>query len=153
WYGIDAFFLDQVSGAPDQVGHYADLARRARALGARLVAFNHGTHPAPAYADHADLLGTFEGPWRSYVDLAVPDWVRSWSPERFFHLVYSVPLARHWDAYALAARRGAGCAFVTDHGGANPWDYLPEGLFDALRHSGQHRSTARQNGLSRLHPQ
>jgi hypothetical protein len=29
-------------------------------------------------------------------------------------------------------RSGAGGAFVTDHGGANPWDYLPNGIFEAL---------------------
>ena len=42
----------------------------------RTVVFNHGVHPDPGYAEHADLLGTFEGPWSAYRKLEVPDWAR-----------------------------------------------------------------------------
>ena len=94
-------------------------------MGAHLVAFNHGAHPVEAYADHADLLGTFEGPWSAYLELAVPRWVRSRPAEQFFHLVHSLPGANFGDALWLAARRNAGCVYLTDRGGANPWDCLP----------------------------
>ena len=96
--------------AAEDVGHYADLAGRARDTGARLVAFNHGAHPVEAYADHADLLGTFEGPWTAYLELAVPRWVRSRPAGQFFHLLHSVPVASFGDAAWLAARRNAGAA-------------------------------------------
>ncbi len=66
-----------------------------RDAGARLVVFNHGAHPVEAYADHADLLGTFEGSWSSYVELGVPRWVRSRPAGQFFHLLHSVP-RRPW---------------------------------------------------------
>ena len=61
----------------NNVGHYGGLAHGAREMRAHVVAFNHGTHPVEAYAEHADLLGTFEGPWRVYLDLAVPRWTRT----------------------------------------------------------------------------
>ncbi len=125
WYQVDGVFYDRASAAAEHLGRYADLARRARDLGARLVALNHGAHPIEAYAEHADLLGTFEGPWASYLELAVPRWVRSHSPGRFFHLVHSVPAASFGDAGRLAIRRNAGCAYITDRGGANPWDRVP----------------------------
>ncbi len=132
WYGVDAVFLDQVSSGWNHLDHYADLAGRVRAAGARLLAFNHGTYPVQEYSKLAELLGTFEGPWRSYMAARIPDWVRMWPAERFFHLVYSVPAARHGDVYGLVARRGADGAYVTERGGANPWDYLPDALFDCL---------------------
>ena len=127
WYQVAGVFFDRVAVAAEQVGHYAGLTARARELGARVVAFNHGAHPVEAYAEHADLLGTFEGPWRAYPDLAVPRWTRSRPASLFFHLVHSVPRKSFEDAYWLAARRNAGCAYVTDHSGANPWEGLPSG--------------------------
>jgi hypothetical protein len=127
WYQVDGVFFDRAAIAAEQVSHYADLARQARDSGARLVALNHGAHPVEPYADHADLLGTFEGPWSAYLDLAVPRWVRSWPAGQFFHLVHAVPTASFADALWLAAYRHAGCAYVTDRGGINPWDGLPTG--------------------------
>jgi len=130
WYSVSGVFFDRVSGTADCLDHYAYLTSRARETGADLVAFNHGTHPVEAYAEHGDLLGTFEGTWRDYVDVSVPRWTRSWPAEQFFHLVYSVPLPSFGDAFLLATRRRAGCVYVTDHGGDNPWDRLPDGEFD-----------------------
>ncbi len=127
WYKVAGVFFDRAAAGPEQAGCYAGLARRARQLGARVVAFNHGTHPAEAYAEHADLLGTFEGSWRAYLDLTVPRWARSRPAGQFYHLPHSVPPGSFLDAYWLAARRNAGGVYVTDHGGANPWDRLPAG--------------------------
>ncbi|HEY6786526.1 MAG TPA: spherulation-specific family 4 protein [Trebonia sp.] len=127
WYQVDGVFFDRAATSPEMVSYYASLAGRARDAGARLIALNHGAHPVEAYADHADLLGTFEGPWSSYVELGVPRWVRSHPASQFFHLLHSVPTAVRADAWWLAARRHAGCAYVTDRGGENPWDGLPAG--------------------------
>jgi hypothetical protein len=127
WYDVQDVFFDQVSTTPQHVGHYAALADRARQRGATLVAFNHGAHPVEAYAQHADLLGTFEGPWRAYVDAAVPRWVRARPAHQFFHLVHSAPRAYLGDAFGLARKRNAVGAYVTDRAGDNPWDRLPDG--------------------------
>lgn len=130
WYGVVGVFFDRVTVAAEDIDYYAVLTRRARELGAHVVAFNHGAHPIEAYAEIADLLGTFEGPWRNYVDMVVPRWTRSRSAGQFFHLVYSVPLQSFDAAYLLAARRRAGSVYITDHGGDNPWDRLPRGEFN-----------------------
>jgi Spherulation-specific family 4 len=129
WYKVVGVFFDRAAAAAEHVGYYAGLGRRARQLGAQVVALNHGTHPDEAYADHADLLGTFEGPWGTYLDLAVPRWARSRPARQFYHLPHSVPPASFGDAFWLAARRNAGCVYVTNHGGANPWGQLPAGQF------------------------
>jgi len=92
-----------------------------------MVLFNHGAHPLEAYAEHANLLGTFEGPWRAYLQLAVPRWTRSRPAGSFYHVVYSVPRENFDHAFLLAIRRRAGCVYITDRGGANPYDCLPAG--------------------------
>jgi hypothetical protein len=130
WYGVSGVFFDRVTAAADGLDHYADLTFRAREIGASLVAYNHGAYPVEAYAEHGDLLGTFEGPWRAYVDFTVPRWARARPAGQFFHLVYSVPPGSFGDAFLLAARRRAGSVYVTDHGGENPWDRLPTGELD-----------------------
>jgi hypothetical protein len=129
WYEVTGVFFDRAAVASDEVSRYSDLTLQARKMGAHVVAFNHGAHPIEAYAEHADLLGTFEGPWRAYLELAVPRWTRSRLAGQFFHLLHSVPTESFSDAFWLAARRNAGCAYVTDRGGANPWDGLPAAEF------------------------
>jgi len=69
WYKVAGVFFDRAAPDAEHVRYYAGLAHRARQLGAQVVALNHGAHPVEAYAEHADLLGTFEGPWRAYLDL------------------------------------------------------------------------------------
>lgn len=125
WFGVTGVFLDRVAGNAQLLGHYADLARRSRELGAGTVVFNHGAHPLEAYAEHADLLGTFEGPWQSYLQLPMPRWTRSWPAGTFCHVVHSVPAEHAADAFLLAVRRRAGCVYITDSSGGNPYDRLP----------------------------
>jgi Spherulation-specific family 4 len=125
WYGTEGVLFDRVSAGPEDLRHYAGLARRARKLGAGTVVFNHGVHPYPGYARHADVLGTFEGPWSVYLEQAMPQWTRSWPADRFYHVVYSVPRPQLANALLLAARRRAACVYVTDRGGGNPYDRLP----------------------------
>jgi Spherulation-specific family 4 len=132
WYRVTGVFFDRAAAAVEQVGYYAGLAYQARQMGAQLVALNHGTHPAEEYAEHADLLGTFEGPWPVYVDLAVPRWARSRPASQFYHLAHSVPPESFRDAHWLAARRNVGCVYVTDNDGDNPWDRLPAGGLSPL---------------------
>lgn len=130
WYGIDGVCFDRVSVSADHLGHFRRLAEEARKLGAGVVMFNHGAHPIAPYAELADVLGTFEGPWRHYVDLAIPRWTRSLPPERFCHVIYDVPSARSADVALLASRRRVGATFITDRGGGNPYCALPSDWLD-----------------------
>jgi Spherulation-specific family 4 len=125
WFRVDAVFFDRVCTGAAEVAHYAELTRSVRMLGAREVVFNHGAYPIKAYSEHAELLGTFEGPWSSYVELGMPRWPRTVAADRFLHLVYAVPEELTEDAVDLITRRNAGAALVSDHSGANPWGRLP----------------------------
>ncbi|WP_228982910.1 spherulation-specific family 4 protein [Streptomyces sp. DH12] len=115
WYGADGAFLDQTAADPALLPHYRRLSVAARAAGATTLVLNHGTPPDPAYADLADLLVTFEGPWETYRadgrDRPVAD--------HHCHLVYAAPP----DARLTAP---VGCAVPGD--GAHPWGTLPHAL-------------------------
>jgi hypothetical protein len=125
WYDVAGVCFDRVSVSAEHLGYYAALSRHAKDMGAHVVMFNHGAHPLEAYAEHADVLGTFEGPWRAYLQLAVPRWTRTRPADQFYHVVYSVPPEHHDHAFLLAVRRRAGCAYITDRSGVNPYDCLP----------------------------
>ncbi|MET7621674.1 spherulation-specific family 4 protein [Streptomyces sp. NPDC005408] len=119
WYGTDGAFLDQASADPEALPYYRRLAVAARAAGAETLVLNHGVHPDPAYAELADLLVTFEGPWDSYRGLAVPLWTAAHPPERFCHLVYAAP---------PEARASAAVHCLVPGAGAHPWGTLPHAL-------------------------
>lgn len=126
WYGVRGMCLDQVAAGEEHLGYYAGLADGVRAMGAEVVLFNHGVHPAPGYARHADLLGTFEGTWLAYQRLQLPHWIERFPPSKFYHVVHSVPVTSIPAAWRLASRRRAGAAYVTERGGGNPYDGLPQ---------------------------
>jgi hypothetical protein len=124
WYGVDGAFLDQAAAAPGPLPHYRRLTIAARAAGARTLVLNHGVHPHPGYAELADLLVTFEGPWDVYRQTEpAPPWTAGLPAERFCHLVYAVPPGA--PAAALARERRAGVHCAVPGTGAHPWGTLP----------------------------
>jgi hypothetical protein len=125
WYEVSGVCLDRAASSAASLAYYAALSARVREMGARVVFFNHGVHPDEGYARHADLLGTFEGPWQAYLRLKVPRWTAAWPAEKFYHVVYSVPPGRLGQAGRLAVRRHAAAAYFTERGGDNPYDRLP----------------------------
>lgn len=86
WYRVDGIFLDEASGAAEQLTHYRALAEHVRAAGRRLVVLNPGVVPDRGYFDIADVVVTFEGPYTAYAP--PPEWVRALPPDRIATLVY-----------------------------------------------------------------
>lgn len=125
WYQVTGVCFDRTAAHARDLGYYAEAAGQARAMGVREVMFNHGTHPAPAYAEHADVIGTFEGPWSAYADLEVPAWTAAIPRRKLYHVVHSTPQEYIDDAFHLAERNRAGCVYITDRSGGNPYDGLP----------------------------
>jgi hypothetical protein len=125
WYDVSGVCLDRVAGAEGKLAYYGALSTRVRMMGAEIIFFNHGVYPNEAYAKHADLLGTFEGPWHAYLRLTVPRWTTAWPTGKFYHVVYSVPPGRFGEAAQLAMRRRAAAIYLTERGGSNPYDRLP----------------------------
>ncbi|KUH40132.1 MULTISPECIES: spherulation-specific family 4 protein [Streptomyces] len=136
WYRVDGFFLDR---CPTE---RADLpaARRLTATlesvldrpdGCHLV-LGHGRHPYPGYAEIADQLVTFSGPWTEYRWSQVAEWTADHPPERFAHFVHGVPRTHLDEAVRIARWQGAGTIFFTDRTGqTDPFAALP-GYWDEI---------------------
>lgn len=125
WYDVDGVFYDRAATEALLLPRYRRLALVSRALGARTVVLNPGTHPDPGYAEVADLLVTFEGSWEAYRTARVPDWTADHLPSRFCHLVYGVPQERAGLVARTAGRRGAAVHCAVPGKGENPWQTAP----------------------------
>jgi hypothetical protein len=124
WYGLRGGFLDQVPTGREHLAHYRRIITAARRMGMDVMALNPGVTPDPEYADLADMVITFEGPWIAYGDHVVADWTRRHPPERFGHLVHSTPHDQLASVRDGARERHAGAVYATELTGANPWGSL-----------------------------
>ncbi|SEF83921.1 Spherulation-specific family 4 [Actinacidiphila yanglinensis] len=138
WYRVDGFYLDR---APTLRAETAECRRTAATLRALLpdggrVVLAPGAHPYPGYAEFADQLVVFAGPWTRYRWSEVPQWTAAYPPGLFAHLVHGLP-ATHLDAALRIARwQGAGTVYMTDRtdrDGADPWAGLAGYWSEAVR--------------------
>jgi hypothetical protein len=138
WYQVDGFYLDR---APTLRAEAAECRRTVATLRALLppdgtVVLAPGAHPYPGYAEFADQLVTFIGPWTRYRWSEVPQWTAAYPPSLFAHLVHGLP-ATHLDAALRIARwQGVGTVCVTDRtdrAGADPWAGLAGYWHEAVR--------------------
>ncbi|RST09629.1 phage tail protein [Streptomyces sp. WAC05374] len=136
WYLVDGYLLDR---CPTDRADLAAVRRTTATLevileggdGGHLV-LGHGSHPYPGYAEIADQLVTFCGPWSEYRWSQAPEWTADHPPERFAHLVHGVPRTHLDEAMRIARWQGAGTIFFTDRTGQNdPFAALP-GYWDEI---------------------
>ncbi|EFG09114.1 Hypothetical protein SCLAV_4040 [Streptomyces clavuligerus] len=115
WYRVGGFLLDRCPGDRSRL---AAVRRITAALGGVAegghLVLGHGTHPWPGYAEAADQLVTFSGPWMDYRWSQVAQWTADHPPERFAHFVHGVPRNRLEEATRIARWQGAGTIFFTD---------------------------------------
>ncbi|MFD8369994.1 spherulation-specific family 4 protein [Streptomyces sp. NPDC059688] len=136
WYRVDGFLLDR---CPTERTALPEVRRgvttlRAISDSAHLV-LGHGTHPHPGYAENADQLVTFSGPWSDYRWSQVAEWTADYPPDRFCHFVHGVPRGHLDEALRIARWQGAATIYLTDHtdggGRADPWETMP-GYWDDI---------------------
>ncbi|KFF99910.1 hypothetical protein IQ62_17345 [Streptomyces scabiei] len=136
WYRIDGFLLDR---CPTERSALPETARTVAALRALLggghIVLGHGTHPHPGYAETADQLVTFSGPWNDYRWSQVAEWTADHPPERFCHFVHGVPRGHLDEALRIARWQGAATIYFTDRtdrgGRTDPWETMP-GYWDDI---------------------
>ncbi|WP_351226359.1 spherulation-specific family 4 protein [Streptomyces sp. NPDC002133] len=137
WYRVGGFLLDR---CPVERADLTGVRRVTATLeavidGGHLV-LGHGTHPYPGYAEVADQLVTFSGPWTDYRWSQVAEWTADYPPERFVHFVHGVPRTHLDEAMRIARWQGAGTIFFTDRvatgaGQSGAFDALP-GYWDEI---------------------
>jgi hypothetical protein len=136
WYQADGFLLDRCPGERAALPETRRTVASLRELrdGAHIV-LGHGTHPYPGYAENADQLVTFSGPWTDYRWSQVAEWTADYPSERFCHFVHGVPRGHLDEALRIARWQGASTIYFTDrsdHGGrADPWEAMP-GYWDEI---------------------
>ncbi|OEV05930.1 spherulation-specific family 4 protein [Streptomyces oceani] len=135
WYGVDGFYLARCPGEPACLDETRRVVTTLRALCPDgLCVLAHGRSPFPGYAECADQLVTFAGGWPEYRWSQAARWTAELPPERFCHLVHSVPRTHLDEALRIARWQGAGTVWFTDRtdrAGANPWEGLP-GYWDEI---------------------
>lgn len=119
WYKVDGFYLDR---CPTDRADLPEVRRVTATLEAVLdgeahLVLGHGAHPYPGYAEAADQLVTFCGPWTDYRWSQVAEWTADHPPEKFVHLVHGVPRSHLDEAMRIARWQGAGTIFFTDQTG------------------------------------
>jgi hypothetical protein len=136
WYQVDGFLLDR---CPTERTALPEIRRTVTTLRAirddAHIVLGHGTHPYPGYAENADQLVTFSGPWSDYRWSQVAEWTADYPPERFCHLVHGMPAGHLEEALRIARWQGASTIYFTDHtdrgGRTDPWETLP-GYWDEI---------------------
>ncbi|MFF9015846.1 spherulation-specific family 4 protein [Streptomyces sp. NPDC014870] len=119
WYKVEGFYLDR---CPTDRADLPEVRRVAATLEAVLdgeahLVLGQGAHPYPGYAETADQLVTFCGPWTDYRWSQVAEWTAEYPPEKFVHLVHGVPRSHLDEAMRIARWQGAGTIFFTDRTG------------------------------------
>ena len=139
WYQVDGFLLDR---CPTERTALPEVRRTATTLRALFgegreghIVLGHGSHPYPGYAENADQLVTFSGPWSDYRWSQVAEWTADYPPERFCHFVHGVPRGHLDEALRVARWQGASTIYFTDRtdrgGSADPWESMP-GYWDEI---------------------
>ncbi|MFF5894815.1 spherulation-specific family 4 protein [Streptomyces argenteolus] len=137
WYRVGGFYLHHCPAERDGLPAVRRLTGTLTALladsdsaegGGHLV-LGHDGHPHPGYAEAADQLVTFRGPWTDYRWSQVAEWTAAYEPGRFAHFVHGVPRTHLEEAMRIARWQGAGTIFFTDRDGtrgqSDPFAALP----------------------------
>ncbi|CAL9458238.1 hypothetical protein SUDANB105_02575 [Streptomyces sp. enrichment culture] len=136
WYQADGFLLDR---CPTDRVSLPEMRRTVTTLRALRddahVVLGHGTHPHPDYAENADQLVTFSGPWSDYRWSQAAAWTADYPPERFCHFVHGIPGGHLDEALRIARWQGAATIWFTDRadrgGRTDPWETMP-GYWDEI---------------------
>jgi spherulation-specific family 4 protein len=136
WYQADGFLLERCPTGRAALPGIRRLVGTLRALRDKAhIVLGHGTHPYPGYAENADQLVTFRGPWSDYRWSEAAEWTAHYPPETFCHFVHGVPRGHLDEALRIARWQGAATICfteLTDRGGlADPWECMP-GYWDDL---------------------
>ncbi|MBZ9645530.1 spherulation-specific family 4 protein [Streptomyces sp. PSKA30] len=136
WYQVDGFLLGR---CPAERAGLPEIRRTVTTLRALRddahIVLGHGTHPYPGYAENADQLVTFSGPWSGYRWSQAAEWTADYPPERFCHFVHGVPRGHLDEALRIARWQGAATIYFTDRtdrgGRTDPWESMP-GYWDEI---------------------
>jgi hypothetical protein len=125
WYELDGVFIDEIVPSDQDLGYYQAIVAASRQESDHIVVLNPGGTASRDYVDMADMIVTFEGSYERYIEYQVPDFMLSYPPERFIHLVHTTPADSFGHALELSQDRNVSWVYVTDDGLPNAFHRLP----------------------------
>jgi hypothetical protein len=135
---IDGIFLDQMNEHDIAEDYYRDLSVHIRfkkiahfgILTFPLVVGNAGKNPDSDWPlSTVTILVNFEGSYGSFLSWEPSEWVETYPPRRFAHLVYGTRSKRAVSACKKSRNRRGGWIYVTNDELPNPWDKAPYTAF------------------------
>jgi hypothetical protein len=128
-YGVDGYFLDEMSTDPGMAGYYAKLRDHIKLRDRRLeIVGNPGTITTEPYVSGkiADVVVLFEGPATAVALYSPPAWVRHYPRSRFAAIIYDNSTAEGMQRLLdRCIQTRTGSVFISDGKGTNPYDRLP----------------------------
>ncbi len=132
WYAfypdINGIFFDEVSTDEADILYYQTARAYVISVagpGFGKVVLNFGTEPDEIYMSNADICVTFEDTYANYLNYVAPTWGASYSPDKYWHMVHTCPLADMPNCVTLTKNNRAGVVFITSDIMANPYDTMP----------------------------
>lgn len=126
WYGVKNIFFDGASTDCSMVSpYYQPLYDLVHDNGGNVI-INPGTSTSACYMSAADIVNTFEGSYAQYLTYSSPSWTTDYPATDFSNIVYDTPTVSDMtNAVARSQAHNVGWVYVTNLGGANPYDALP----------------------------
>eukprot|EP01112_Ceratiomyxa_fruticulosa_P017401 TRINITY_DN5410_c0_g1_i2.p1 TRINITY_DN5410_c0_g1~~TRINITY_DN5410_c0_g1_i2.p1 ORF type:complete len:290 (-),score=49.47 TRINITY_DN5410_c0_g1_i2:76-945(-) len=135
WYpNIDGIFLDEVStSCSDALNFYQPIYAYIKSKqGSTIVTINPGTNVPECFVNCSTIIVTFESPLSDYNDYQVSEWNARYPREKFYHIIYNVPLEKLNATYQKTQENYAGYVYITDKAGGNPYNSNPSYLLAEL---------------------
>lgn len=127
YYGVQGYFLDEVSDSSGKLNYYKTLKAYAAGKGKYIVG-NPGTTVPSSYAATADVMITYEDPYSGGWTRSKPPTWAAGKPSKIGAIVYSTNASLANGVIDRAIALGYGWIFVTDRGGSDPFGIAPSYL-------------------------
>lgn len=135
WYrlypNIKGIFFDEAWYECGESNLYSDLYRQIsdstkRKHQGAFTVLNPGRFMPQCFENSADTLLTFEGPYSDYINNYTGNGWNATDTRKIWHIIYEVAQNQIAEVAARSQERGAGYIEITNDGGLNPYDTLPD---------------------------
>lgn len=131
WYHrINGICFDEMQSKAGKEYYYKYLTEFSKSLGLNFTAGNPGTDVSPTYIGTVDYLKIYEGSGTPALS-TLQGWHLKYDKKNFITIAYNVPHVNY--TYLAEATKYVGLLYITDDFLPNPYDTLPNYLFNVIR--------------------
>jgi hypothetical protein len=131
WYdNINGICFDEMKNKAGKEDYYRYLTGFSKSRGLNFTVGNPGTDVSPTYVGTVDYMKIYEGPGTPALS-KLQGWHLKYDKKNFITIAYSVRYVNY--TYLAEATKYVGFLYVTDDFLPNPYDTLPNYLFNVAR--------------------